>query len=125
MASGSKERPRETLRKYEILRGHGAVEGVLSRGKRFAGRYVHLFYLPAEEKKVAFLAARKYRKAVQRNRIKRLLREVYRKNKVLFPAGKWVFYGKFREPLPSYHQINQDVIELIGTLSLGEDKNDQ
>jgi len=125
MSGGGSDKPRETLRKWEILRGHGAVEQVLSRGKRYSGKYVSLFYLPDVEKKVAFLAARKYRRAVDRNRIKRLLREVYRKHKAVFPSGKWVLYGKYWQPLPGYHQIKQDVIELINTLKVDNEDNDQ
>ena len=125
MADGYGDKPRETLRKHEILRGHGAVEQVLSRGKRITGKYVNLFFLPDSERKVAFLAARKYRKAVQRNRIKRLLREVYRKHKFLFASGKWILYGKYQEPLPTYQQIKEDVVNLLETLRLDKEKDDK
>ena len=116
---------KETLRKREILRGYGAVQEVLEKGRKFSGKFVNVFYLPDREKRVAFIAARRYRKAVQRNRIKRLLRENYRKNKELFPNGKWILYGKFFEPLPSYHDIRQDLIETVNRVRVEINQNDQ
>lgn len=124
MRAETAPRRRETLRKYEILRGHGAVERVLSQGRKFPGVYVTLFYLPGQTKQVAFIAARRYRKAVLRNRIKRLLREVYRKNKDLFAEGLWVLYGRFTEPIPSYQQVEEDVLRTAKLAKVELEKDD-
>jgi|Deesub1362B_J571_1020462.scaffolds.fasta_scaffold02220_2 ribonuclease P protein component len=122
-AEGS-ARKRETLRKYEILRGHGAIERVFREGKKVNGKLVSVFYLPNPEKKVAFVASRQYRKAVKRNRVKRLLREIYRKNKDLFPDGHWILYGKFFDPIPDYHQLKQDVIKTMEVFKKAHQNND-
>ena len=76
---------KRTLRKTEILRGYRAFTAVISQGQMFAARPVRLYSLPdpagAPGITVGFAVARGIRGAVQRNRIKRILREAYRLQK--------------------------------------------
>ena len=55
----------------------------------------------------------KYKKAVQRNRMKRLMREVYRKNKKIFPVGDIILFAKYAEKLPTYQTIFDDIKQLV------------
>lgn len=52
---------------------------------------VSVYFLPDKERKVAFLVSKKVGKAVERNRVKRLLREIYRLDKHNLPSGKYIF----------------------------------
>jgi ribonuclease P protein component len=60
---------------------------------------ITLIYLPAARKKAAFVASRKVRRAVERNAIKRILREAYRSHQGLFGEYHLVFHADRRMAL--------------------------
>ena len=78
-----------TFPKKEKLKGKKSFDVLFSEGQVLKAYPVHLRYLPMDfsdhaQIKVAVVAPkRKFKKAVQRNRVKRLLREAYRLNKSL------------------------------------------
>ena len=65
---------RECLKKNEFKK-------VFSEGKRFSDRILTVYTLRGEERKAGFVVRRSLRSAVKRNRLKRLLREAFRRNK--------------------------------------------
>ena len=71
------------LRKSEIFRGKHDFNAVHSHGKSFANHALVLLVVYDEKYngKVGFAAGKKLGGAVIRNRVKRLMREVYRLNK--------------------------------------------
>lgn len=80
----------QTLKKKEILRGYNAYQKVLTRSNVSRGRRLRIFVLHASDQEqmkyppqVGFGVSR-VRSAVVRNRLKRLMREVVRKNKEFF-----------------------------------------
>jgi ribonuclease P protein component len=96
----------ETLGRAEILRRRRDLDRVRRLGARKGTRYLSLRCAPQPEpdtgdssragevpvsdppsRRVAFLLPRAVGNAVQRNRLKRRLREIYRRNKDWFPAG--------------------------------------
>ena len=64
--------------KYLRLKKKKDFTRVLKNGKRVHTETLTLVYLPAEESKFAVCVGKKHGKSVQRNRIKRLLREALR-----------------------------------------------
>ena len=78
-----------TLRKYERLKSRKLTEQLFKNGNSFAEVPFRVFYLPVngELQKVNGLlfgcgvSKRNFKKAVDRNRIKRLIREAYRLQK--------------------------------------------
>ncbi|MEM8937904.1 MAG: ribonuclease P protein component [Bacteroidota bacterium] len=76
-----------TFPKKEKLKGKKSFDILFSEGKTLKAYPIQLRYLPMDFKdhtriKVAVVAPkRKFKKAFQRNRVKRLLREAYRRNK--------------------------------------------
>ncbi len=136
---------RQTLKKSEILRGRKNFQLLFEKGKKFEGRYLRCLFLqnPAwrEEAgnsiaKIRFAVAvsRSIRRAVDRNRIKRLVRESYRKNKeIIFarltdeaqPAAFIFVFSSLRRAerkpmLPSYHEVEQDVKLLLTMIAQTE-----
>ncbi|MEO0139731.1 MAG: ribonuclease P protein component [candidate division WOR-3 bacterium] len=85
----------QKLPKGEILRGRKLIKWAFENSKTvYRDDFLVLRFCPYGEKRVLFAVERGVRKAVKRNRIKRLLREYYRKNKERFATGIWIFIGK-------------------------------
>jgi ribonuclease P protein component len=72
------------LESHERIRRHAEFQRVYSKGARITGRYATLFLLPNDREagRLGIAATRKLGNAVVRNRAKRLIREVFRRNKI-------------------------------------------
>ena len=73
-----------SFRPTERIRRRADFEHVYERGARIHGRYATLFVLAnsLDRGRLGIAATRKLGGAVQRNRAKRLIREVFRRNKI-------------------------------------------
>jgi ribonuclease P protein component len=78
---------RFTLPKSEILRGYKSFTRVITTGKSSSTPPIRCYYIRSESDSTAIVAgftvSRKIRKAVDRNKAKRLMRESYRMGKGL------------------------------------------
>ena len=91
---------RFTLEKADKLKSRKLIEQLFSEGDRVKSFPFHMVFLPVDYERITSLQVgfsvpkRNIKLAVNRNRIKRLMREVYRKNKNLFSEGmneKYIF----------------------------------
>jgi ribonuclease P protein component len=80
----------EKLTKNVILNGKYQISEVFSKGKLIKSSYVNILYLDSNNFKICFAVSKSVRGAVRKNRLKRLLREIYRTNKIYFPENKWI-----------------------------------
>lgn len=107
---------RHTLPKKEILRGYQSFSNVLSGGKLYQQGIVRCFLLSTVKKgariKVGFALARGIQPAARRNRIKRLLRESYRKNKQIL-----------EETIPSHGNEHHLVFMIVPEKKRGDEIN--
>jgi ribonuclease P protein component len=73
-----------TFRPAERIRRRAEFQGVYDRGVRVRGRYSTTFILPNNRGigRLGIAATKKLGGAVRRNRAKRLIREVFRRNKI-------------------------------------------
>jgi len=62
---------------------------VYEKGRKLQARYFSAFVLPNTlgRSRIGITATRKFGNSVKRNRARRLIREAFRRNKVLAPAG--------------------------------------
>jgi len=101
------EKVRFTFRKHERLRKQSEFERVFGYGKSLGGSTVAFYFAPNDLKyaRAGFIVSKKVcRKAVERNRAKRLMREVFRLNKhrlkpvdIVFIARKGIKGKKFQD----------------------------
>ena len=78
---------REGLSRAERLSRKRDFERVFREGHRLDLPYLRVVYAPntCGRRRIGFAVSKKVGKAVVRNRIKRLLRETFRRNKEIFP----------------------------------------
>jgi len=73
-----------------MIKKNDAFREVIEKGKNWRGRLIKVFYMESDKNAVGFSVPKKIGNAVLRNRIKRLMREVYRKH---------------RDELPQFHMV--------------------
>ena len=80
---------KHTFPKEEKLRKKKEFTALFKEGRVYAGRDLQLFVLPRPDglRKAGFVFSRGIKSSVQRNRIRRLLRQAYRQNKERFSEG--------------------------------------
>lgn len=77
-----------------MIKKSGDIKYLLSRGKKISGPTVNIYLKTASEIGVAVLTPKRIGKAYQRNKMKRLVREIYRKNPSWFSGKKVIFLIK-------------------------------
>lgn len=72
------------FRPHEHIRRRADFQLVYERGTRIRGRYLTIFVLPGDRDfgRLGIAATKKLGTAVERNRAKRLIREVFRRNNI-------------------------------------------
>ena len=102
---------RYTLGKTERLKSRKAIDHLFDKGQRFNVGALRVYFLPVDKEGVragVSASSKNFSKAVDRNRVKRLLRETYRLQKNLIaeklPIGKGVdlFFVYTEKQLPEF-----------------------
>lgn len=120
---------RYTFGKTEKLCSKLIIDELFKNGKSFKAFPLRVVYLPLEEsnstdKLLISVPKKRFKKAVSRNRIKRLIREVYRLNKNEI-IEKWQADGKYfalafvyiGNDIPNYHDLNVIMKKVLDNLN--------
>lgn len=98
----------ERFRPEERLRRRKEFDRVYREGKRLYLPYLKILLAPNKLgfSRLGFSVSRKFGKAVKRNRAKRILREIFRRHKKIFPRG----YDLVLTPRPEILTKDQEEI---------------
>lgn len=121
----SSPRPRgaaQRFRRSERLTTRSEYLLVQQQGRRIHLRDLLVFVYPRPEvRRIGITASARVGGAVQRNRIKRLLREVWRRERSCLPLGNdIVFVAKRSAVKLTYQETRRQVLELARRLSRRE-----
>lgn len=86
-----------------------------AQGKRFHTRHFGVTLAPMAEghPRLGLVATRRLGKAVRRNRVKRLLREFFRRHQTGLPAFDLVIMAKKGAAALGYHQVEEELGRLL------------
>lgn len=120
---------RYTLGKSERLKSRKAIDHLFNKGQRFNVGSLRIYFLSVDNLGVragVSVSSRNFSKAVDRNRVKRLLREAYRLQRNIIaevlPAGKGMdlFFiyteKKLPEFLPLKNQMEKALLKINNLL---------
>ena len=98
-----------------LLKGH-EFRYMRENGESFVGKYVVMSYAKAEDgkRKVGIVVSKRFNKrAVVRNRAKRIIRESYRMIKTLHEGYWFVFIARHRLQKVDAIELQQEIIRLM------------
>ena len=115
------QQPRLTFSKGERLCNYHRIQKLFQEGNSLKKYPIKLLYLAVDSQEVHHQALisvpnRKVRRAVHRNRIKRLIRESYRKQKSLLSSSYSLAFVYMGTEEISYTQVSQLVDALLKQL---------
>lgn len=117
---------KKTFSKEEKLCSNKSIEYLFTKGDSFIAYPLRIVYLFADEDAInnqlasvlISVSKKKFKRAVKRNRVKRLIREAYRLNKLsyieLLQANDKRLYIAFlylRDELPTYNEIEKAIVK--------------
>jgi ribonuclease P protein component len=94
-----------------VLKNSGEIRNVLKNGKKLSSTSVDIYVLNNKKKKFAVLVGAKLGKAVERTRMKRLVREIFRLNPDWFQNSQVVFL--LRKKNLEYQSLYKEIEQIM------------
>ena len=109
---------KEGIDKREIIKKRSQFIKIFKNSKRIESEKIRVYFTANKEdkgiSKFSVVTGRKLGKAVVRNRIKRIIKEVYRKNKEYFGRGiDWIFIPQGKWEKMNYNNTERLLLDVI------------
>lgn len=99
----------------KTIKSKKTIDNIFSNGKKFSSGNILAIYIPSEETEFLFaVSTKKYPRAVDRNRVKRLMRESVRKNE--YELNKSIALVYTNNEIVSQSEIESDIKQIINRL---------
>jgi ribonuclease P protein component len=105
------------LPKNIILKSKQEFNDLFTTGSFSYGAYSAIISKEATSFKIGFAITRKIRGSVNRNKLKRQLREIFRTHKFLFPLNKHLILYVKKKP-DSFLDLKNDILAIIRDLTV-------
>ena len=117
------DRGTASFTKADRLRRRSEYLRVQAQGKRIYSRHFGVTLAPPEAAgpRLGLVVTRRFGKAVQRNRMKRLLREFFRRHKRRLPSRDLVIMAKKGAEVLNYNQVAEELGRLLLSPAKGSD----
>ena len=97
-----------------ILKNKIAIDSLFEKGKSVSNGIVLAKVLESESTSFLFaVSSKKFKRAVDRNRIKRLMKECVRKSTITNKNIAFVYIG---EGLPTFDEVNESVSKILSKI---------
>ncbi len=103
----------QSLPKEEVIKKRDTFKEVIQNGKRYKYRYLRFFVMESDARQVGFTVPRCFGKAVRRNHIKRLLREIYRKHRQEIGHYRNVVLANEEADSAGFHEFEKEFQQFI------------
>ncbi|HWP46443.1 MAG TPA: ribonuclease P protein component [Candidatus Limnocylindrales bacterium] len=117
----------QTLKKFEKITEGNRFKFLYSRGKKLVlPSLIVYIYVDSRVpgRRLGVTVSKKMGKSVVRNRAKRLLRELFRKNKFLFPEhAEVVMVARHGLVEKSYSELEKELHDGLQSLEISSDQN--
>lgn len=102
---------RQCLHRDNRLRRRRDFLRVQGTGRRVRTRHFVLLVCPSDDDRLGITVTKRIAHAVGRNRVKRVVREVYRRNRALFPASsEIVVIARRGAPELGYEAVRRELL---------------
>jgi ribonuclease P protein component len=113
--------PRATLPRSDRIQRRADFLRVQHGGKRVQTPHFVIMLMPAERQRLGVTVTRRTAGAVGRNRVRRLVREVFRKNRALFPRCELVVVARAGADRLDYAAVRAEVAKASSALRRATD----
>ena len=103
-----------SLPKKEIIKSKKDFEKIIRTGKKFASGHIKAFFQLGDKRRVGFAVSNKIKGAVRRNKIKRWLREIYRREKyTLNDSTEIIILVDYFTKDENFHTLKEEVLQIF------------
>ena len=112
-----------SFKKKDTIKKKNEIRNVIYSGERITSHYIDIFYLEKQKNRMAVLNGRANRNAVDRNKIKRRIREIYKSVKKE-KNGDLIIKVKKDIIKKNYSELRKEIEKSFSTLKGKREKSE-